>query len=46
MQRIQLERAQRERLAGKNGTMPIERAMAAIAAKGSGGYGPVEGAAP
>ena len=46
MQRINLERAQIERLSGKGGAMPIAQAMAAIAAKGSGAYGPVQGAAP
>jgi hypothetical protein len=45
-QRINLERAQLERLSGKNGTMPIAQAMAAIAAKGAGAYGPVQAAAP
>jgi hypothetical protein len=44
-ERILLERTQRERLAGKNGTMPIEQAMAAIAAKGAAAYGPVTGVA-
>ena len=45
-QRINLERAQLERLSGENGTMPIVQAMAAIAAKGAGAYGPVQAAAP
>jgi hypothetical protein len=46
MQRITLERAQLDRLTGKSGTMPIERAMAAIAAKGTAAYTPLEGAGP
>ena len=45
-QRIQLERAQLDRLSGKNGTMPIERAMAVIAAKGASAYQPVGNGAP
>jgi hypothetical protein len=45
LQRIQLERAQNERLSGKNGTMPIERAMAIIAGKAAAAYGPVMGGA-
>ena len=45
-QRINLERAQIERLSGQNGTMPIAQAMAAIAAKGATAYDPVQGAAP
>jgi hypothetical protein len=45
-QRINLERAQLERLSGKNGTVPIAQAMAAIAAKGAGAYGPVQGPGP
>ena len=45
-QRINLERAQLERLSGKDGRMGIAQAMAAIAAKGAGAYGPVQGAAP
>jgi hypothetical protein len=45
-QRIQLERAQIERLSGKNGTMPIERAMAAIAAKSASAFEPVGNGAP
>lgn len=42
-QRINLERAQIEHLSGKNGTLPIAQAMAAIAAKGAGAYDPVSG---
>ena len=45
-QRILLERTQKERLTDKNGAMPIERAMAAIAAKGAAAYDPVRGATP
>jgi hypothetical protein len=45
-QRINLERAQVERLSGMNGTMPIAEAMAEIAAKGAGAYGPVQAGAP
>jgi hypothetical protein len=45
-QRIQLERAQKERLTGKNGTMAIERAMAVIAAKGASAFEPVGSGAP
>jgi hypothetical protein len=45
-QRINLERDQSERLAGKNGAMPIAQAMAAIVAKGAGAYGPVQAGAP
>lgn len=44
-QRIQLERAQNQRLAGMNGAMPIDRAMAEIAAKGAAAYDPVQGPA-
>lgn len=45
-QRINLERAQIERLSGRNGTMPIAQAMSVIAAKGAGAYGPVQAGAP
>lgn len=45
-QRINLERAQLERLNANNGTIPIERAMSVIAAKGSGAYAPVQAAVP
>jgi hypothetical protein len=41
-QRVLLERAANERLSGKNGTMPIDRAMAVIAAKGAAAYQPVQ----
>jgi len=40
-----LERAQNERHRGINGTMPIDEAMSAIAAKGAAAYGPVMGSA-
>ncbi len=43
-QRIFLERTQKERLAGKDGGMPIARAMAEIAGKGAAAYGPVQAA--
>ena len=46
MQRILLERAQNERLSGKNGTMPIDRAMAIIAGKGAAAFGPVASGSP
>lgn len=45
-QRIELERAQTHRLSGSNGAMPIERAMAAIAAKGAAAYDPVGAGGP
>ena len=45
-QRIQLERAQMDRLSGKNSAMPIERAMAVIAGKGASAYQPVGSGAP
>ena len=41
-QRLLLERAQNERLSGRNGMMPIARAMAIIAAKGPAAYEPVQ----
>lgn len=41
-QRVLLERAANERLSGKNGAMPIDRAMAVIAAKGAAAYQPVQ----
>jgi hypothetical protein len=44
-QRIELERAQNERLRGINGTMPIDEAMSAIAAKGAAAYDPIMGSA-
>ncbi len=44
-QRIELERAQYQRLSGSNGTMRIEDAMAAIAAKGATAYDPIGAAA-
>ena|SRR5438105_3756442 len=45
-QRILLERAQMERLRGRNGTTGIDRAMAIVAAKGAAAYQPVADAAP
>ena len=45
-QRLLLERSQKARLTDKNGAMPIERAMAAIAAKGTAAYNPVQGTTP
>ncbi|HEX5282450.1 MAG TPA: hypothetical protein VFW28_20400 [Micropepsaceae bacterium] len=45
-QRINLERAQIERLSGMNGAMPITQAMSAIAAKGTSAYDPVQAATP
>lgn len=45
-QRINLERTQLERLSGENRNMPIGQAMAVIAAKGAGAYGPVQAGAP
>ena len=44
-QRLLLERSQKARLTGANGTMSIERAMADIAAKGMAAYDPVQGVA-
>jgi hypothetical protein len=40
-QRLQLEAAQRARLAGENGAMSIERAMSIIAGRGARAYDPV-----
>lgn len=45
-QRINLERAQIERLSGMNGTMPITQAMAAIAARGTAAYDPAQASRP
>ena len=44
-ERIFLERTQKQRLRGANGTLPIARAMAEIAAKGMAAYEPVQGTA-
>ncbi len=41
-QRMFLERTQKDRLAGTNGGLPIDRAMAEIAAKGAAAYDPVQ----
>ena len=41
-QRMLLERAQSDRLSGKNGTLPIDRAMTILAAKGAAAYEPVQ----
>jgi len=40
-QRLQLEAAQRARLAGENGAIPIGRAMSMIAGRGAKAYDPV-----
>ena len=42
-QRLTLEKAQQDRLAGKNGGVPIERAMDMIMARGSHAYDPITG---
>ena len=45
-QRLGIEKTQRDRLAGKNGGIPIERAMDMIVGRGSAAYGPIAGATP
>ena len=45
-QRLGIEKAQRDRLAARNGGMPIDEAMGMIVARGSAAYDPVAMAAP
>ena len=45
-QRLQLEKAQQERLSGQNGGIPIERAMEMIIARGVKAFDPVSEAPP
>ena len=45
-QRLAIEKAQRDRLAGKNGGIPIERAMDMVVARGTAAYAPITGSAP
>jgi len=40
-QRLSIEKMQRDRLAGKNGGMPIENAMDMIVGRGSSAYDPI-----
>jgi hypothetical protein len=42
-QRLAIEKAQADRLAGKNGAVSIERAMDIIVARGSHAYDPITG---
>jgi hypothetical protein len=44
-QRLAIEKMQRDRLAGKNGGVPIDRAMDMIVARGSTAYEPITGPA-
>jgi len=44
-ERVFLERTQKQRLSGINGALPIGRAMAQIAARGTAAYDPVQGTA-
>jgi hypothetical protein len=45
-ERMLLDRTQKQRLSGVNGTVPIERAMAEIAARGIAAYDPAPGTGP
>jgi hypothetical protein len=45
-ERLSLEKIQRNRLAGRNGGIPIGEAMQMIVARGAKAYDPVTGAAP
>jgi hypothetical protein len=45
-ERLQLEKAQEQRLTGSNGGVPIDRAMSMIVARGANAFGPVVEGAP
>jgi len=45
-ERLQLEKAQQQRLAGNNGGVPIDRAMSMVVARGANAFNPVVEGAP